>query len=78
MNLTELCKETEKTPQVITDMLNFIRENGFHAEGVFRISGDLGQVRRLRAEINTGKFQNFQSDESVHKFDTKTFSPKFL
>lgn len=42
-------------PPIVTDLIEFIRENGMNIEGIFRRSASVSTIKNLQLKIDLGK-----------------------
>ena len=55
-NLNNLCKrEKRSVPLFVEEIINSIESRGLDMDGIYRISGNLSEVQKLRNQVDHGK-----------------------
>jgi hypothetical protein len=64
-NLENLCKKEKRlVPSFVEDIANTIEYKGLEMDGIYRVSGNLVEVQKLRYQVDHGK-HNFK-DFDIH------------
>jgi len=50
-------------PPIVTDLIEFLRENALHFEGIFRKSAEVSRIKSLQDRVNRGEKIDFLGEE---------------
>jgi hypothetical protein len=65
LNLINLCKKEKKNvPSFVDEIISVIESKGLDVDGLYRISGNLSEVQKVRHQVDHGK-HNFK-DFDIH------------
>ncbi|XP_065185428.1 rho GTPase-activating protein 18-like isoform X1 [Sycon ciliatum] len=73
----QLVDPSARIPFFVTQICEFMEENGLEKEGIFRVPGNSAKLKRLREEMESGPIRSF-SWEGRGVNDAATFLKQFL
>uniref|UniRef100_T1JJK9 Rho GTPase-activating protein 15 n=1 Tax=Strigamia maritima TaxID=126957 RepID=T1JJK9_STRMM len=66
-NLQNLClREKSLVPRFVQKCISLIEENDMKADGLYRASGNLSQVQKIRFQVNQDNMRCLELEEDVH------------
>ncbi|KRZ44380.1 WW domain-containing protein [Trichinella pseudospiralis] len=66
-SLTEICRREKNTvPKFVTVCMSLIEERGLETDGLYRMSGNLSQIQKIRCSVDQEKYNVLMNENDIH------------